>query len=153
MRGNGLVGIALIEVFRCPHPLGIAGYIHVPRERHRKYIGTLRGCATEKVQHFYGWNPRDRLFFIGAGDPEKQWASGCVHVPLADLEDGVKMAELEQMLREELGVGMLFSAHVLRVDATRLEYLPFAAPELYGDIARSDVYAPQPEIRHSARLI
>ena len=126
------MGIPVEAIVRSKQSLLIAGQLNVPR-----------GPGSTQVAHFFAWNPLLMLLFIGAGDANKKWASGCFKITEEDLGDESKMVSLRHELALH-GVVRFSSAHALRVDATRLEYLPFAAPTLYADIARTDVYAAEP---------
>lgn len=101
-------------------------------------------ASVEVRSHFYAWNPLLSILYIGAGDASKTWASGCFRITEEDLRNTEKRQSLEETFKLH-GINRFNSAHALRVDATRLAYLPFAAPQLYTQIARTDTYAAPPE--------
>ena len=75
--------LTLLMILRARRPCLIAGLIRLPRDRGARSVAALKGEDTEVLPHIYAWLPRHELFFLGAGDPSKQWASGCFHSPPA----------------------------------------------------------------------
>ena len=138
-RGSRATPISLEQIVESTQSLLIAGTIRLPSDRNSEFLTSLPSSIEHRT-HFYGWNPALRVLYIGAGDANQAWASGCFHIPREDLKDVDKMSRLKDVLLKH-GVERFSSAHALRVDATRLAHLPFSAPQHYADIARTDTYA------------
>ena len=140
IKGTRAEGISIKAIVSSKESLLIAGTIRIPVDPVAQ-VDNLDDVPTEVRRHFYAWSGHHRLLFIGAGDASKRWSSGCFHVPARDIQDAAALESLNVLLRRH-GVTKFESAHTLKVDARHLEYLEFAAPELYEHVAARDVFEP-----------